>query len=982
MAEEPALGAAALLRVAGMPLDAWAAAGNPELFAHLADHARDREHRAERARSLAERLGATVVPHPELTATDRRAVLDLRRRLHSGAAPGPADCRLLAGLAAAREVTGQAAQLRRDAESADRTLRTLEHAVAAERERIGTLAWSLVCADPVMRAFLHESAPAVMADVRRRLAKGESWSGQRLRKSGAYLWRALGRAAAKTTPRGWAGQVVPVPLTRATTDADTRHDTEPPPLVPPGTVLGAVAAEAVENVHLMRGRLRTLDLRAAGPTTLLAPAPLHFLHPAGTGTGPGVLRCWVIDPRERGRMRQVVLRRTRPLESVLAQLSDGPRTLEVCEAALLGTAAIRAADPGPGVLRGFLAHLLELGVLQICTVPRRHGTEWVAAEKICEADALPCPAPPPETPNGGYGSGTCLCTVGHEAPLVTYSGSARALPAPEAGCAPPPAVSCSVPATGGPAVPEPPRSAPPSRAANPPSAPGCSPLHGTACGPAPAQAAHRGAWFLDSYRTVSTAVPRRAVERVQRGLGIATRVAWLREADRQQAPDTGAVPPEAAVLDERPRPLGEILARLLPDGTCPPPAPQSLRRYAGWHPAVTCGSGYARLLAHLAARAGEEQVDLDEGLLDALGAPPARTALPPWPLDCLMRPLPGPEPVAVLETASPAGVLDARFADALHSLYGSYANPPGYRAFLSRVERLTGARFVELLVPPLAERAANAVRRPVVTDWWTGDPDPGPYLGPAGSAARYLPLDRITLRRVGPQVVAEADGRRLLPVHHATRTPLPPYDVLVRLLLAAGHPAASRVIRLDGLAEAFPRTERLPRVTVGGELVVSPAVWRVPRERLWRPGDSETAKARTLAAQRVLAGLPRFAFVRAAAGAKPVPVDFDALTSLHLLDRITARQSGADLLVEEMLPGPGGLLLRDPLHEGAAVAAQLLLRLPCDQSAGELATLAAAALSGGPDVPGTHAPKGRAVTGAAHTIRSPEGGQQCPTPWH
>lgn len=100
--------------------------------------------------------------------------------------------------------------------------------------------------------------------------------------------------------------------------------------------------------------------------------------------------------------------------------------------------------------------------------------------------------------------------------------------------------------------------------------------------------------------------------------------------------------------------------------------------------------------------------------------------------------------------------------------------------------------------------------------------------------------------------------------------------------------------------------------------------------------------------------------------AKPVPVDFKALTAVPLLERICAQQPGEDLLVEEMLPAPGDLLLQDPLHGGAAVAAQLLLRLPHDQSAEHLAALAAAALRGEPDVPGALAPSGRA-TGAAHT---------------
>ncbi|MFJ3216676.1 lantibiotic dehydratase [Kitasatospora sp. NPDC086801] len=903
--EDQVLGGTALLRVAGMPLDAWAAAGNPELFAQVADHARQDERRAGHARGLAERLGAVVVPHHDLTPADRRAVLALRRRLHSGAVPGPADRRLLERLPAARGLVADAERLSAEGESAAVALRRLECAVVAERERVGALGWSLVCASPVMRAFLDEAEPDAAADVSGRLAAGESWSGKRLRKRGAYVWRALGRAAAKTTPRGWVGQVTLLPVT-PTGDNGEEAGGALPRLVPPGAALGEVAAEAVENLHVVRARLGTLDLRTADPTTMLALAPLHFLQPAGTDPGAGVLRCWAIDPRDRGRMRQVALRRIRLLEGVLAELADGPRPLGDIEAALLGTAAAGAvatgaAAPGLAVLRGFLAHLLGLGVLQACAAPRRRATGWLAAEDVRERGTLPRPVPVP----------------------VPVPGDDAAIPVP---------------------------------------APGLQ-TTGTSDTTAPADGSRP--WFTDSYRTIASAVPGAAARQVQRGLGTAARVAWLREADRLAAPDAHRLPAELAQLTERPCPLGEILARQLPEGDYPPP--QTLRRPAGWHPARTPGSGYAGLLAHLSARAGAGQVDLDDDLLDTLGAPPARTALPSWPLDCLLRPLPGPGPVAVLETASPAGVLDARFADALHTLYGAYDNLRGYRAYLAAVERLSGARFVELLVPPLAERAANAVRRPVITGWWTGDPDPVPYQGPAGLTARYLPLDRITLRRAGPQIIAEADGCRLLPVHHATRTPLPPYDVLVRLLLAAGHPAGSRVIRLDGLAEAFPGTDRVPRVTVGGgTLVISPAVWRVPAALLWRPGADDLTKVRALTGLARSAGLPRFAFVRAVPQVKPVPVDFEALTAVPLLERIRARHPGADLLVEEMLPAPGGLLLHDPVHGGAAVAAQLLLRLPYDQGIEELAVLATAALRGETDVPGTPASSGRA-TGAAHT---------------
>lgn len=879
--EAPGPAGTALLRVAGLPLEAWAAAGNPELFARFADLARQDDRRAGQSRALAEQLGTAVVPHPDLTPADRRAVLALRRRLHSGAAPGPADCGLLGRLPAARDLVADAVRLGEEAASVPAVLRRLTDAVADERERVGALGWSLVCASPVMRDFLDGTEPGAADDVHGRLTAGESWGGKRLRKRAAYVWRALGRAAAKTTPRGWVGQVTLVPV--APPDGAGGGDGALLRLLPPGALLGGAAAEAVENVHGVRARLGGLDLRTADRATLLALAPLHFLQPTDGPPGTGVLRCWVIDPRERSRMRRVVLRRTLPLDAVLARLGGGPLPLADLEAALLGPAATPADTPAT-VLRGFLAHLLGLGVLQACEPPRRLTTGWRPTADLRAGGTLPQPVPDPGADPG------------------------------------------------------------PTRASSADTA---------------------RTWFTDSYRSTATAVSGAAARQVERALGTAARVAWLREADRLAGPDPHRLPAALADLTERPCPLGELLAHCLPDDDAPPPQP--LRRHPGWHPAEAPGSGYAALLAHLAARADAGTVDLDDDLLDALGAPPAGTALPPWPLDCLLRPLPGPGPVAVLETASPAGVLDARFADALHTLHDGYRSLRDYRAFLAAVERRSGARFVELLVPPLAERAANAVRRPVTTGWWTGDPDPLPYQGRNGLTARYLPLDRITLRRAGTRIIAEADGCRLLPVHHATRTPLPPYDVLTRLLLPAGHPACSRLIRLDGLEGALPAPERLPRVTVGGgALVIAPALRRVPATRLWRPGDDDLTKVRALAGLTRDAGLPRFAFVRAAAQAKPVPVDFAAVTTVALLERICTRHPGADLLVEEMLPAPGGLLLRDPAHGGAAVAAQLLLRLPLGRAVEELAEPAVAALRGEPDVPGTPAPRGRA-TGAVHT---------------
>ncbi|MEU9558291.1 hypothetical protein [Streptomyces fumanus] len=80
---------------------------------------------------------------------------------------------------------------------------------------------------------------------------------------------------------------------------------------------------------------------------------------------------------------------------------------------------------------------------------------------------------------------------------------------------------------------------------------------------------------------------------------------------------------------------------------------------------------------------------------------------------------------------------------------------------------------------------------------------------------RYLPLEQITLRRDAGHVVAESAGQRILPIDHANRVLLPPYDLRAELLLPAGHPACSASLQLSGLARALPDARHTPRVTAG-----------------------------------------------------------------------------------------------------------------------------------------------------------------------
>ncbi|MER5499120.1 lantibiotic dehydratase [Streptomyces sp. NPDC002561] len=855
------LGATALVRVSGIPCSMWMAAGGSGLFGRVAEHADAVGRQAGHARRLAEGL-SDVVPDPRLTDTERRAVLALRRRLHSGAAPDVADCGFLTALTAAPEwLVREADELCRAAGAALATREELERALGDERERVAALAWSLVSSSPVLREFVDTAHPGLVQEVTARLAHGESWSGKRLRKRSAYLWRAVGRAAAKTTPRGWVGQVAPVPV--GGPGAGHR-------LLGPGAELSALAASAVENVHAVHTRAGALDLRTADPATALAPAPLHLADAGHEDGADAALRCYAIDPDDPGRLRQVAVRRTALLDLLLTLFAEGPRTLAELERALPVADAV--------VLRGFLAHLMRLGVLQLCAAPRRRHIAWSPAARVSGCGRLPGP------------------------------GTRFADPGP-------------------------------------------------------------GGWFLDSYRGLDARVPDRAAARVQQALRTAHRLAALRRADLDAGADAPRPAPGIEQLDEHPRPVGEILAALLSSGERPP-APDR-RHLRAWHPAHDPESGYARLLEHIAARRDATRVDVDDDLLDDLGAPPADEVIPPWPLDCLLRPLSGPGPLAVLDTASPAGILDARFTEALQTLYGGYDTVEAYRDFLAAVERGAGVRFVELLVPPVTERAANAVRRPVTTRWWTGDPNACAYFGRGGPEQRYLPLDRITLRRSGHRIVAEADGERVVPVHHATRLPMPPYDRLARLLLSAGHPWAGTALRLDGLAAAFPMCGdaiRLPRLTAGTDLVVSPATWRVPRARLWRPGDGDLERVRVLASLRRSTDMPRFVFVRPGFEAKPVPVDLEALPALNVIDRTCAALPGDELVFEEMLPGPvagpQGPTLGDALYGGAPVSAELMLRTPFDLTAEELAASAVAALTH--DVPGPPAP-GAAVAGAVHT---------------
>lgn len=436
----------------------------------------------------------------------------------------------------------------------------------------------------------------------------------------------------------------------------------------------------------------------------------------------------------------------------------------------------------------------------------------------------------------------------------------------------------------------------------------------------PARAEPRaGDDYLDVHRRVTGAVPAPDEAGVRTAVGVLRRLDALVRADAPAPPS-----PLHALLDERPTPVPELVRRFLADRPDHRSAPAD---DGAWPVARDPASGYSELLRRLADHPDEPggAVELTDDLLDAVDAP---RPSPDWPADCLLRPLPPNPggPAAVLDSAVPAGTLDARFARGLRLVHGVEPGPvTAYREFLREFERSRGGRLVEVLVPPHNARSANTVRRPVLTDLWTGDPDHRPYFGEE-HPARHVPLDAITLRREGRAVIAEAGGERLWPVHHATRMAFPPWDVALALLLSAGPPGVRRFgrHRADALA-AFPGRRHLPRL-VAGSLVVSRAQWRVRRDELWAPGAGVEDGFRALGRLTRTRSLPRWVFA-GPPGGRGVPVDLAGLPALRALDRVLAGHD--ELFLAEMVPTPADFPVDDGAHTaGDRLACQLLLRLP------------------------------------------------------
>ncbi|MDQ2958750.1 MAG: lantibiotic dehydratase family protein [Actinomycetota bacterium] len=392
--------------------------------------------------------------------------------------------------------------------------------------------------------------------------------------------------------------------------------------------------------------------------------------------------------------------------------------------------------------------------------------------------------------------------------------------------------------------------------------------------------------------------------------------------------DDGTVPPADDLIGEQPRPLLELVAEQLDrqaSDTENRPHPHD------WLDArvASAGTGYGRLVAWLDGEFDKGvPIDLDRAPM-VLGTEPPR---PHWPVDCLLRPIGSGSPaLAILDRIEPAGVLDSRFGEALDEL-----DPAGckrtdwYRDFLAAAEKTAGARFVEVLIPPLAVRAANAVRRPGYTTLWTGDPNLAHYIAGRRRPTGYLPLAEITLRRQDGRVQAEAAGKLIWPVYHATRSAAQPWDVVSALLLRASpRPRRARWRALGWTLPGWPERDHLPRLTVGGgALVLAAEQWRLPLDREWAMETSTFGKCRLLNRWRAELGLPRWISVVAEVHEDPVPCDLASVQTVALWDRY-ARQGSTELLAAELLPDPEQLGAADLAHgPHQRSAAELLMRLP------------------------------------------------------
>jgi hypothetical protein len=468
--------------------------------------------------------------------------------------------------------------------------------------------------------------------------------------------------------------------------------------------------------------------------------------------------------------------------------------------------------------------------------------------------------------------------------------------------------------------------------------------------------------YLDVYRGAGAAVSGAACLVVEEAVRQVLRLSGLLDLQHPRQP-----PAFLSRLDAEPRPVLDVLSERLTEvaakqrvesahgpATSRAGPENSGNEVAdhpstGWRPPID-GSAYHRLVSwiddHAALSPGGPTVRLTAAVLDAVGAPEVDLV---WPMDCTVRPI-GSGREGVLDVLTPAGALDARFGQALEALHGPLPHVAAYRNFLAELDERTGVASVELMIPPLRDAAANAVRRPGYTATWTGDADLSAYCVPSpDDPRRFIPLSGLTVRRDGDSVVVEADGKPVRILYHSMRSAPWPWSLLQDLLMADSEQYARLAPRWRCPLVAMPHRGFLPRLAIGDFLVLAPAHWRVKSGRFWDAASiGELEKARRLVRLREEAGLPRFVVVYSRGPRRrPYPCDLESLAAIDVFERaLTPATEPADptldVYVEEMLPAPAEMPARDLAHQpGGRSAAEVMLRMPHRASPAELANLAA-----------------------------------------
>ncbi|QEU96568.1 lantibiotic dehydratase [Streptomyces kanamyceticus] len=879
-AESPQ-GDTVLLRTAGLPMRLWCAGGSPGLFRLIAELERTEGDFARMSARLADAVGAVLVPHPALTVPERRLALSARRRLYRGRPLPDADHRRLVAVARRVAPEGSLAQVLVGAHASAAQLKRARIAVGRryeeEKRRLAPAGHALLTGSPVGGRAVRDGTLPVGIEIAERLAAGRPWTDRQMRKRADYLWRMIARGAVKVTPRGWLGQVAVVSVTDDPAAPDR-----------PLTLTDEVATDWTENIQAGADATTaggpegapsalTGTTDAAGPKnapsaptdTTDTTGPKHAPSAPTDTAGPQDAPSALSDTRD-------------PQAAVRAESAGGGRPLP--------PATRVSFNPFLRVTPDRLEALaLETGKDTLLTPVRIRRTPLVnrlrellrgGALSLVELEAALAP------PSGGGIRPDVLRQFLLRLAELDVVQLRRPTPRRWHG------------------------------------------WHGPLSGAGPDASSERvDGGYLDVYRRTPDALRATDLAILRAAIGQALRLHALIDEDAA----TGLVKAAPAFVYGQDRPVLDILRdRIDAQGDTPVSVHVPA---AEWPEPRSPGSGYARLVDWLGSRIdaapGARAIDIGPAVLDRFGAPEAR---PDWPLDCVVRTLPGRS--WALDIVAPAGVYDARFVGALERLHGPLPHVDAYRDFLRRLDRESGVPSVELLFPALSRFAANAVRRPLYTSAWTGDPDlPGYCEGTYGGHPRFVPLDELSARWTGGRVVVSDRAGPVRPLYHSARNAPLPWDQVASLLLRDAPQHAARRRRLRHSLTALPKREYVPRITVAGSLVLSAAQWRLPVTALPLRGAAELERAGQLTRLRARLGLPRWAFLSAAPGAdSPLPCDLASLGALPVLERtgdLAFVAGAAAVVVEEMLPSPAELTVADLSDPVAGpVTAELLVRLP------------------------------------------------------